>query len=97
MAQPVLHLARAVLRERAAPEVLPPGFVDDASRLDRARVAEVFRVAADPAVAEAQLAADQSAPAWTLSTSRASSSCIPRSPSMSRTIPPSRIAWPPML
>lgn len=57
MGRPVLHLARAALRESAAAEVLPPGFVDDASRLDRTRVAEVFRVPADPAVAEAQLAA----------------------------------------
>ena len=46
---------RAWLRDRPAVEPVPPGFADDASRLSRTPVAEVWPVPADPVQAEAQL------------------------------------------
>jgi FAD/FMN-containing dehydrogenase len=45
----------AWLHDRPAVESLPEGFVDDASRLNRTRVAEVFSIPAEPSAAEAQL------------------------------------------
>ncbi len=47
----------AWVNDRPAPDVLTPGFTDDASRLNRTRVAEVWPVPSDAAAAEAQLRA----------------------------------------
>ncbi len=60
-ARPALHLALSARRDdpggAAARPALPAGTVDDASGLNATAVAEVFDVPADPAAAEAQLAA----------------------------------------
>jgi FAD/FMN-containing dehydrogenase len=45
----------AWVHDRPAVDPAPPGYADDASRLSRTRVAEVWPVPADPARAEAQL------------------------------------------
>jgi FAD/FMN-containing dehydrogenase len=45
----------AWLNDKPAPAVLPSGYADDASRLNRTRVAEIWSIPADPAAAEAQL------------------------------------------
>ncbi|MBN9523391.1 FAD-binding oxidoreductase [bacterium] len=46
---------RAWFRDRPAPDDIPPGFADDASRLNLTKVTEVWPVPADPARAEDQL------------------------------------------
>lgn len=45
----------AWFRDKPIAEQLPPGFVDDASRMNRTQVAEVWSIPAEPAAAEAQL------------------------------------------
>jgi FAD/FMN-containing dehydrogenase len=57
LGRPVLHLGLAVIRDRQDREATPSGSVDDASALDATRVAEVWAIPSDPAVAEAQLRA----------------------------------------
>ncbi len=52
---PSVLWVRAWLRDRPAAEAVPAGFADDASRLNRTPVAEVWPVPTDPAQAEAQL------------------------------------------
>jgi FAD/FMN-containing dehydrogenase len=47
LARPVLHLATFASRDSEHLEELPAGFVDDASRLNRTRVAEVWHVPVD--------------------------------------------------
>lgn len=44
MLKPLLHLLRTALNDRDEREPIPIGFVDDASRLNRTRVAEVCSV-----------------------------------------------------
>jgi FAD/FMN-containing dehydrogenase len=53
--RPAWHLLRTSLSDRNELEPLPAGTSDDASRLNRTRVAEVWPVPADPAEAEKQL------------------------------------------
>jgi FAD/FMN-containing dehydrogenase len=48
-------VSKAWLDDRPETEVLPPGYVDDASRLNRTHVTEVCAIAADPSTAEAQV------------------------------------------
>lgn len=55
LARPVYHLTRAARLHAPREIVTPAGYVDDASRLNRTRVAEVVPVAADAAAAESQL------------------------------------------
>jgi hypothetical protein len=55
VARPALHLSMTALRDRDTREPLPPGVVDDASRLNRTRVTEVWDIPSDPARAEQQL------------------------------------------
>ena len=55
VARPLFYVARAVWRDRDDIGSLPPGELDDASRLNRAKVAEVWHVPEDPAAAEEQL------------------------------------------
>jgi FAD/FMN-containing dehydrogenase len=56
LARPVIHLVRTASGDIDGLEDLPAGYVDDASRLNRTPVAEVWPVPSDPAEAEAQLA-----------------------------------------
>jgi FAD/FMN-containing dehydrogenase len=51
----VYRLFNAWLHDRPVSDNLPPGYVDDMSRLNKTHVAEVWDVAADPAEAEQQL------------------------------------------
>jgi FAD/FMN-containing dehydrogenase len=55
--RPIFYIARSYWRDRHDIAVLPSGEVDDASRLSRAKVAEVWQVPDDPAAAEQQLRA----------------------------------------
>ena len=55
LARPVFHLARTWWRDRPEVVILPKGVVDDASRMNRTGVAEVWDIPADPAAAEEQL------------------------------------------
>ena len=54
--QPAAHLARTALRDTDTREPLPPNMVDDASRLNRTRVAQIWSMPEDLDEAEAQLA-----------------------------------------
>lgn len=57
LARPVLHLTWTALRDERGPlEGAPPGFVDDASRMNRTRVALVWDCPPDAAKAEVALA-----------------------------------------
>ena len=55
--RPVFYVVRAMWRDRDDIAALPPGEVDDASRLNRAKPAEVWQIPADPATAVTQLQA----------------------------------------
>jgi len=55
--RPVWHLITTVKQDVDAVETLPPGYVDDASRLNATKVAEVWPIPSDPDQAEAELAA----------------------------------------
>src|SRR5262249_56804172 len=57
LGRPVWHVVSTAWRDVDEVERIPPGFTDDASRLNRTKVAEVVPVATDPAAAERQLAA----------------------------------------
>ncbi|HWC20636.1 MAG TPA: FAD-binding oxidoreductase [Terriglobales bacterium] len=52
---PILHLARTAYNDRPAIETLPSGYADDASRLDKTRVAENWNVPPNLDEAERQL------------------------------------------
>ncbi|HZG67718.1 MAG TPA: FAD-dependent oxidoreductase, partial [Herpetosiphonaceae bacterium] len=54
--RPAAHLARTALRDTDAREPLPPHTVDDASRLNRTRVAQIWSMPEDAGEAEEQLA-----------------------------------------
>lgn len=56
LAKPALHLGRAFVRDVATVEPAPAGYVDDASRLNQTRVAEVRQIALDGEDPEGQLA-----------------------------------------
>ncbi|MGH9752501.1 MAG: FAD-binding oxidoreductase [Blastocatellia bacterium] len=53
--KPLYLFTNAWLRDKPVVEELPPGYADDASRMNRANVAEVRAIPADPAAAESQL------------------------------------------
>ncbi len=55
VARPAFHLIRTSLHDEVYVEVLPPGFVDDASRLNQTQIAEVWSVPEDAEAAESQL------------------------------------------
>ncbi|MBI3821455.1 MAG: FAD-binding oxidoreductase [Planctomycetes bacterium] len=55
--RPTYLLFNAWINDRHDQIATPPGFVDDASRLNQTRVAEVWPIPADPAEAETQLRA----------------------------------------
>jgi FAD/FMN-containing dehydrogenase len=55
LARPVLHLATFASRDSDQLEELPAGFVDDASRLNRTQVAEVWHVLVDRDDPEGQI------------------------------------------
>lgn len=57
LGRPTFLLTRAWVRDRPTPDRAEPGFADDASRLSRTPVREVWDVPADPIAAEEQLAA----------------------------------------
>src|SRR5256885_1088593 len=54
--RPVYHIARSAIVNASRETPTPAGYADDASRLDRVRVAEIVRVHTDSAAAESQLA-----------------------------------------
>lgn len=54
-ARPTWHLLRTSFGDRNEIEALSPGFMDDASRLNRTEVADIWPVPADPQEAEQQL------------------------------------------
>ena len=56
LARPVVHLLNTAWRDSDDRQSLPQGFVDDASRMNATRVAEVWSIPADPLKAEQQLA-----------------------------------------
>jgi hypothetical protein len=55
LARPTYLVLRAWIQDRPAPENLPPSYVDDASRMNSAQVAEVWDIPADAPAAESQL------------------------------------------
>jgi FAD/FMN-containing dehydrogenase len=55
--KPLFHLARTAFHDVDELEELPPGYVDDASRLNPTKVAEVWPIPADAEDAERQLVA----------------------------------------
>jgi FAD/FMN-containing dehydrogenase len=57
LGRPVWHVLSTAWRDVDEVEKIPPGFTDDASRLNLTRVAEVIPVETDPVAAERQLAA----------------------------------------
>lgn len=54
---PTIHLLRTSLRDRNAVEPLAPGFIDDASRMNRTKVAELWPIPSDHERAEEELSA----------------------------------------
>jgi FAD/FMN-containing dehydrogenase len=57
LVRPLTHLVRTAYTDADELEAPPPGYVDDASRLDRTRVAEVWNIAVDGNDPEGQLRA----------------------------------------
>jgi len=55
LAKPVYLIARAWLADKPVVEELPPSYTDDASRMNRTRVTQVWTAPPDPAAAESQL------------------------------------------
>ena len=53
--QAAFLLVRAWMNDHPVADELPPGYVDDMSRLNRTHVAEVWNIPEDPAAAETQL------------------------------------------
>ncbi len=56
LAKPAIHLVRTASRDVEGLESLPPGYVDDASRLKPTKVAEILEVPSDGQNAERQIA-----------------------------------------
>jgi FAD/FMN-containing dehydrogenase len=56
LARPIIHLARTVYNDAAAIAGPPPGYVDDASRLNQTKVAEVWEIPVDEEDPKGQLA-----------------------------------------
>src|SRR5262249_6477905 len=57
VARRVMHVVLTAWRDDGQLQPIPAGFADDASRMNRTRVAEVVPVEGDSAAAEKQLAA----------------------------------------
>jgi FAD/FMN-containing dehydrogenase len=57
LGRPLWHVVSTAWRDVDEVETIPPGFTDDASRLNRTKVAEVVPVETETAAAEQQLAA----------------------------------------
>jgi FAD/FMN-containing dehydrogenase len=55
LGRPVIHLIRATWQDTGPIEKLPPGYVDDASRMNKTQVSEVWEIPADRSAAEQQL------------------------------------------
>jgi FAD/FMN-containing dehydrogenase len=53
--KPLYLIVGAWLRDKPAVEHLPPNYTDDASRMNRTRVAQVWTIPGDPGAAESQL------------------------------------------
>jgi FAD/FMN-containing dehydrogenase len=53
--KPLYFFINAWLRDKPGAKGLPPGYVDDASRMNRTHVAEVWPIPANPDAAESQL------------------------------------------
>ena len=56
LAKPVIHLVYSVSKDAKELATLPPDYVDDASRLNQTRVAEVWEVPVDSDDPEGQIA-----------------------------------------
>src|SRR5579859_3679954 len=56
LGRPVWHIVSTAWRDADEVEKIPPGFTDDASRMNLTRVADVVPVETEPAAAERQLA-----------------------------------------
>src|SRR5262245_39415699 len=54
-AKPLYFFIRSWWRDQPGAKGLPPGYVDDASRMNRTHVAEVWQIPANPDAAESQL------------------------------------------
>lgn len=57
VARPATHIIRAIKKDADALQPLPPGYVDDASRLNATKVADVWQIPVDSDDPEQQLAA----------------------------------------
>jgi FAD/FMN-containing dehydrogenase len=55
LGRPVFHLVRVVVEDSQIVEKLPPGYVDDFSRMNKAAVSEVWQIPREPEAAEQQL------------------------------------------
>lgn len=55
LGRPVVHLVRTAWEDTEQIENLPPGYMDDVSRMNRTQVSQVFEIPADSAAAEQQL------------------------------------------
>ncbi len=53
--RPVFHLVRTAYRDRNATAKLPPGYTDDASRLNQTKISKIWNIPQDPQMAEQQL------------------------------------------
>ena len=50
LARPLIHLLYTASRDANELEVLPPGYLDDASRLNLTKIGEVWQIPVDSAV-----------------------------------------------
>ena len=55
LGRPIVHLIRVTWKDTDQTEKLPPGYVDDVSRMNKTQVSEVWEVPADSQAAEQQL------------------------------------------
>ena len=55
LGRPIIHLIRVTWRDTDQIEKLPPGYVDDVSRMNKTQVSEIWEVPADSQAAEQQL------------------------------------------
>src|SRR5258708_5615498 len=53
--RPIIHLIRVTWKDTDQIEKLPPGYVDDVSRMNKTQVSEIWEVPADSQAAEQQL------------------------------------------
>src|SRR6266404_5167111 len=55
LGRPMIHLIRVTWKDTDQTEKLPPGYVDDVSRMNKTQVSEVWEIPADSQAAEQQL------------------------------------------